>query len=412
MATQINKTTTKKPGTKKISGSTSGLQNRNYMALENVQRQDSPSLKFYLFHAPSSEIYQWGLIDRMAPGKPKAIQRKLNKTKILRIREFLEYTGNTIATSVIVVFDDDAVNFEEQSLENGEGGFGKLSISWKPNQPAGIIVDGQHRVIGVKEYSDDVHLNVIGITGADDTEGAFQFLVINNNSSRVNPSQVKALFASYKEEELVQRMLDSGSTNVDSEKITALDYFDGGSDSPFKDQLKWPKNWEGFIAPNALEAGLSEVQNRSSLLGVQELEIDTFTGIWAAIKGTWPTLWNTDSHLLEKACIQALTVYICDALEKLLIYSDDEIDYSDPELLSKGVRQVIKMLEPTFFDVQWAVTGLDTRAGHELLLDDLKRIASNVKAKRAWYSNLETVNIAAISGEKTKKDARPKKIKK
>ena len=189
--------------------------------------------------------------------------------------------------------------------ENGEGGFGKLSISWKPNQPAGIIVDGQHRVIGVKEYSDDVHLNVIGITGADDTEGAFQFLVINNNSSRVNPSQVKALFASYKEEELVQRMLDSGSTNVDSEKITALDYFDGGSDSPFKDQLKWPKNWEGFIAPNALEAGLSEVQNRSSLLGVQELEIDTFTGIWAAIKGTWPTLWNTDSHLLEKACIQA-----------------------------------------------------------------------------------------------------------
>ena len=70
------------------------------------------------------------------------------------------------------------------------------------------------------------------------------------------------------------------------------------------------------------------------------------------------------------------------------------------------------MLEPTFFDVQWAVTGLDTRAGHELLLDDLKRIASNVKAKRAWYSNLETVNIAAISGEKTKKDARPKKIKK
>ena len=44
--------------------------------------------------------------------------------------------------------------------------------------------------------------------------------------------------------------------------------------------------------------------------------------------------------------------------------------------------------------------------------DDLKRIASNVKAKRAWYSNLETVNIAAISGEKTKKDAGPKKIKK
>lgn len=405
---ETSKTTKKKSVANKVSASVVGLQTRKYMALENVQREDSPGLKFYLFHAPSAEIYQWGLIDRMAPGKPKSIQRKLNKTKILRIREFLEYTGNTIATSVIVVFDDSAVSFEEHD----EGGFGKLSISWKPSQPAGIIVDGQHRVIGAKEFSDNVHLNVIGITGADDTEGAFQFLVINNNSSRVNPSQVKALFTSYKEEDLVQRMLDSGSTNVDSEKITALDYFDGGADSPFKDQLKWPKNEDGFIAPNALESGLSEVQNRSALLGVQDLEIDTFTGIWAAIKDAWPKLWNADTHLLEKACIQALTVYICDALEKLLIYSDDEIDYSDPELLSKGVRQVVKMLDQNFFDVQWAITGLDTRAGHQLLLDDLKRMASNVKAKRNWYSNLETVNIAAVSGEKTKKDARPKKAKK
>lgn len=78
----------------------------------------------------------------------------------------------------------------------------------------------------------------------------------------------------------------------------------------------------------------------------------------------------------------------------------------------KASGKSLKMLDHNFFDVQWAITGLDTRAGHQLLLDDLKRMASNVKAKRHWYSNLETVNIAAVSGEKTKKDARPKKAKK
>lgn len=397
---------------RKSPSSKTGRLSRQYMALENIQRTDSEDLRFYLFHAPAAEIYQWGLIDRMSPQNPKAIQRKLNKTKILRIKEFLEYTGNTIATSVVVVFNSDAVKYEEQSLDDQATGFGRLTVSWKPNAAAGIIVDGQHRVIGAQEYDPNIHLNVVGITGADHTEGAFQFLVINNNSSRVNPSQVKALFTSYKEEDLVRRMLDSGSTNVDAEKITALDYFDGGADSPFKGQLKWAKNANGFIAANALEAGLSEVENRSSLLSIADLELDTFAGIWAAIKVEWTDLWTPDSHLLEKASIQALTAYICDALEKLLIYAEDEIDYSDPVVLAKGVQQVLGKLEPIFFGVQWAITGLDTRAGQEMLISDLKQMASNLRAKRSWHISLETVNISAISGGQTKKAARPKKIKK
>ncbi|MFK4448683.1 putative dinucleotide-utilizing enzyme [Caballeronia udeis] len=207
-------------------------------------------------------------------------------------------------------------------------------------------------------------------------------------------------------------MLDSGSTNVDEDKITALDYFDGGSDSPFKGELKWAKNQSGFIVANALEAGLSEVANRNSLLAVVDQELDTFAAIWNVIKKDWANLWNPGSHLLEKASVQAVTAYICDSLEKLLIFADGDVDYSDPDVLAKHVRQVLKKMEPNFFDVQWAMTGLDTRAGQELLLSDLKKMASNMKANRPWHISLETVNIGAISGEQTKKAARPTKIKK
>lgn len=390
-----------------------------YFALQNIQRAKAANLKFFLFHAPASEIYKWGLVDRMSPENPKGMQRRLNKTKVLRIKEFLANSShaNTIATSVVVVFNEGAAKFLPLKSSSGKliDGVGKLTISWSGVGTAGVIVDGQHRVIGAQAYGDeDIHLNVVGIFGADDNEGAFQFLVINNNSSKVNPNQVKAIFATYKEEELLQRMLDSGSTNVDAEKITALDYFDGGIDSPFKGQLNWEKNSGGFVVPNALEAGLMEVQNRSSLLSVQEFELDTFVVIWNVVKKLWPDLWDKESHLLEKASIQALTAFISENLENLLNFNEEEIDYTDPVDLENSVARILKNLEPTFFRVEWAKTGLDTRAGHELLVGDLKQIASNQRRKIPWHNGLETVRIATVSGGASGsqiKGTRPKKIK-
>jgi len=385
-----------------------------YFALENIQRANANNLRFFLFHAPASEIFKWGLVDRMSPENPKGMQRGLNKTKVLRIKEFLANPAyeNTIATSVIVVFNNGAAKFSPLKSSTGKEvtGVGKLSISWSGVGRAGVIVDGQHRVIGAQAYEDeDIHLNVVGIFGADENEGAFQFLVINNNSSKVSPNQVKALFTTYREEELLQRMLDSGSTNIDAEKITALDYFDGGIDSPFKGQLKWVKNSNGFVVPNALEAGLMEVQNRSSLLSVQEYELDTFVGIWSVIKKSWPDLWDKESHLLEKASVQALTAFICENLENLLNFNEEEVDYMDPTDLAKSVTRILKNLEPTFFKVEWAKTGLDTRAGNELLVSDLKQMASNLRRKMPWHSGLEIVQIATVSAGQNK-GARPKRV--
>ncbi|MBW4504762.1 MAG: hypothetical protein KME57_35755, partial [Scytonema hyalinum WJT4-NPBG1] len=280
------------------------------------------------------------------------------------------------------------------------------------NKPSAVIVDGQHRVIGASQYENgDIHLNVVGILGADSTEGAFQFLVINNNSSKVSPSHVKALFTDYKEEELLKRMLDSGSTNLDEEKITALDYLDRGADSPFKGQIKWAKNNKGFIVSNALEAGLNEIENRSTLLGIQDLELDTFLQIWITIRKDWDRLWNKESHLLEKACVQALTAFISDSLLQQKLFLDEDVDYSDPEFLAQKTSQILKRLEPNFFEVEWTTTGLDTRAGQELLIEDLKQMTSNIRNKRTWYQGLQTVSAGSVSGETTKKGSRPRKSK-
>lgn len=377
-----------------------------YGALENIQRSDYPTLKFYLFHAPASEIYQWAAIDRLGPGKQKSIQRSLNKTKVRRIDEYLNAPyANTIATSVVVVFGEGMAKFK-----SSESHCGTLSVFWEPKMPAATIVDGQHRVIGAKDVNNgSVRLNVVGIVGADATEGAFQFLVINNNSSRVSPNHVKALFTDYKEDELLERMLQSGSTNIDEKKITALDYFDRGPDSPFKGDVKWAKNADGFVVPNALEAGLAEVQNRSALLSIHDVELDVFTEIWSTIKDNWRSLWGAESHLLEKACVQALTAYICDSLEKMRLFSDSDLELTDPDVLKVEVTKVLKMIEPDFFEVEWTTTGLDTRAGQELLRGDLRQMSSNLRGGKPWHADLETVSVAAVSQGITKKGSRPRK---
>lgn len=387
---------------------------KRYAALRNEQR-DENGLVFYVFHVPASEIYQWGLIDRMTPENQRGIQRRLNKTKVTKIKEFLQDPSNTIATSVVVVFKDAAISF---AAARGVPGAGTVTVEWAPRRPAAVIVDGQHRVEGAhaffKEHGKDIHLNVVGIAGADDTEGAFQFLVINNNSSKVSTSQVKALFASYQEEALLRRMLDSGSTNVDEEKITALDVFDRGVDSPFRGQLKWQKNQDGFIVPNALEAGLGEVQNRTALLGVDsDAAVDLFSAIWTTIKLAWGHLWKEETHLLEKAVVQTLTAFVCEALSNVRVYSGADVDYMDPDVVDDRVKSVLSKLEPAFFEVQWAKTGLDTRAGQEMLISDLRMMASNSTSNLPWHTGLQAISIAAVGdgGVTTKKKDRPRNLR-
>lgn len=413
-AKRVTKPLAKKPAAKSSTKKSSPSFSKQYAALKNEQR-DENGLVFYVFHVPASELYQWGLIDRMTPQNQRGIQRRLNKTKVTKIKEFLQDPSNTIATSVVVVFKDAAISFAEA---RGVPGAGTVTVEWTPTRPAAVIVDGQHRVEGAhaffNEHGQDIHLNVVGIAGADDTEGAFQFLVINNNSSKVSTSQVKALFASYQEEALLRRMLDSGSTNVDEEKITALDVFDRGVDSPFRGQLKWQKNQDGFIVPNALEAGLGEVQNRTALLGVDpDAGVDLFSAIWTTIKAAWGHLWKEETHLLEKAVVQTLTAFVCEALSNVRVYSGADVDYMDPDVVDERVKSVLSKLEPAFFEAQWAKTGLDTRAGQEMLISDLRMMASNSTSKLPWHVGLQAISIAAVGdgGVTTKKKDRPRKLR-
>lgn len=91
------------------------------------------------------------------------------------------------------------------------------------------------------------------------------------------------------------------------------------------------------------------------------------------------------------------------------LFGDTDLQLTDPDVLKSEVTKVLKMIDPDFFEVEWSTTGLDTRAGQELLRGDLRQMSSNLRGSKPWHTDLETVSIAAVSQGITKKGSRPRK---
>jgi hypothetical protein len=91
------------------------------------------------------------------------------------------------------------------------------------------------------------------------------------------------------------------------------------------------------------------------------------------------------------------------------LFSESDLQLTDPDVLKAEVGKIQKMIDPDFFEIEWTTTGLDTRAGQELLRGDLRQMSSNLRSGRLWHTDLETVSVAAMSHGLTKKGSRPRK---
>jgi len=151
-----------------------------------------------IFHAPVAEILAWSDIRRLED-EPGAPQRRMSPAKVKAIRRFLEQDKrNTIPTSVILTLD-----LPEGSVERIEGyeSFAILTVEvLEGQQKPGLIIDGQHRLLGMNDFSPTTNVNVVAILGANDVEKAFQFLVINNKASKVSLDHIRALALHYEDE--------------------------------------------------------------------------------------------------------------------------------------------------------------------------------------------------------------------
>lgn len=318
-----------------------------YSALRYSQREDSPGAPaFLLFHASAEDITNWADVDRLTPDNLTGAQRPLQQLKVRKVGKYFKDPKNTIPTSIVIALDEAAVKFTGTDDPSGVGKQGTLTISQKGQEKPGLIIDGQHRAFGAAQYSGDIHLNVVAFLGEkdkSDAERAFQFVVINNTASRVKKDHIKALNLSYDKQKLNKRLIESAglALAMNDQKYDDLQAINGVE--PFKGLLKIPTNANGFIAPNAIEGAMAETRDRSSLLAIEDSELEVFLAIWAKIRSQYDkSLWSEfkqpgDSRLLIKVSIFALTIFVLETMyAKLLSEDSTPTDFTDQKEIEAG----------------------------------------------------------------------------
>jgi DGQHR domain-containing protein len=362
-----------------------------YPCLTFSQRPESEAPKFCIFHAPVGDVISWSVIPRLSPGNSDGIQRAKNDYKVRGIRSFLKSDArNTIPTAIVIT-----LGHEAYAISASDGGGEMLEI-FPEKKDSVFVVDGQHRLYGLAEFSLDAAVPVVAILEASVDERAFQFVVINNKVSKVSPDHIRALALKYSG--------DSSSPDLDARLRTArlslsknLGYVglaNDVEDSPFKGLLSLPdtpaeKKW---ITPAAVETALSYIQSKSlQQLDDDDSHFDFFLAIWSTIKSTWPIAFAKESKLLSKVGVQCMTRYVTDAIDYMVGFSDEDFDFANREDVTKAVQRILKFQEQTLWISEWSIPIADTKSVRDEIDEALRIIQQNIRHKQSWQNGVTLV---------------------
>ena len=140
---------------------------------------------FYLTSLEASVLAK--ISDATARGEhPDAVQRELSQKRIKEIAEYCSDTDATFPTPIIIAVDlSSNVNIDEDYIYFDE------------NDIIGDVIDGQHRLEGLKKsnYINDFQLPVVFMFDLEPYQRAYVFSIINSKQTRVNMSLIYDLFA-------------------------------------------------------------------------------------------------------------------------------------------------------------------------------------------------------------------------
>lgn len=370
---------------------------KKYCAFIFRQRDHDDVPLFCLFHAPVGEILEWATVKRLEE-EPGAPQRRTSPAKVKAVAKFIEEDArNSIPTSLILTIDlplENIQRIDSPCTSDDSKYLAEISIRYNEgDEKPALVIDGQHRLYGLKEYSPDVQVSIVALLNVEDDEKAFQFLVINNKASKVSSDHIRALALNYSQEQLRER-LKTARLSLDPN----LDYVgivDSEETSPFYGIISWPTNPEEnrIVVPSAIETAINKIQLKKvkPLETSEDVLLECFYAIWNTIKTEWPLVWNKDYKLLSKVGIVCMTEYITDAL--ISSYDWGRLDIADPDDVAKNVRELLKFQHREFWTRPWTTTSLDTKAGRDLVVDALVKIGRNVRSGDVWHEEVTLVDL-------------------
>lgn len=131
--------------------------------------------KFYLFEAPTSDLWNILEINTRIEDKDEGYQRVLSPSRVRAISRFVQ-NKNPIPLSVLVTFDDAKIS------EDGK------FITIPAKEDAGWVIDGQHRLAGAHESETNISLPVVAFVGLSVKDQIRHFVTINKEAKGVPTS--------------------------------------------------------------------------------------------------------------------------------------------------------------------------------------------------------------------------------
>ena len=361
-----------------------------YKGLLIRPRENVKCPQYFVFFSSASEVKTW------AEAKPiqeftDGTQRVINPSRVRSITRFLKgddknWMPNAVLLSlpkgsfkILSKIDDIYVNAE---------------ISIKDEDKA-LIVDGQHRLEGACAFNSTLPLLFIALVDASVCEAAFNFIVINNKSSKVTADNVKAIISSHKdEEELGNRLRKSSILNSIQKNASYAHILDDLDSSPFHKMLNWPNNRargaRKVIELTAIETGIRII--RSSIISIKDdddLIIDIYKEMWLVIMNSFKKSWSDDASIIfNKVVMDALTQFIADRIQYLK--ESELIDVYDLASINSSVKNILKKIDEKYFSsYDKEKEGLkDSPVFRNIISNDFKVMINNKDNSKDWSHGL------------------------
>lgn len=361
------------------------------------QRVDENPIKCFTFVLKVSEAMKFCSVVRQIDDKEEGYQRRVNKNKLKAIKKFMTTNKNNIIPNNLIIAIDSSLS--PKVIGN------TLEFNYEDDinsDNRAFIIDGQHRLYGLNEYSPDSKILITALLDIDIIDQAFQFVVINNKSQSARLIDVKAVInADAFKDKLQDRFVEVGIRYGNTSTI--LDYFDKNEDSPFKGLLDWDLNKSTrIIQLKALEDIFKITQKNIPAFKDEDdsTMLNFLNIIWTLIYNKFETEWklaisskHKESNLLKKATIVAITEYIIFEAKSAQRYANFSFqDFDNTSIEEKVLKQTIYKLPSEFFTSNWKA-GLDTSGGKELIKESIEQIIDNEDNSIDWNSGVNVLKL-------------------
>jgi DGQHR domain-containing protein len=190
----------------------------------------------YTFSITPEYLLKIAYVSHRTKGKASDVhtyQRMLNKSRLNRIREYIDNEG-IFPTNIVVNLDAKRLQFQRAKQEGDleSGTLGWLDI--RPSYKAAWIIDGQHRLFAYSgsSHSHDSRLAVLAFEGLPPSKQAAMFIDINAKQKSVKQSLLQELYAE------LHWDADDPQLRVRAIISKAIQQLDDDAESPLRDRIQ------------------------------------------------------------------------------------------------------------------------------------------------------------------------------